>query len=140
MARKRNPRIASQVRTALAELIETEVADPRVAFVTLTEVDVTPDHDVATVYYSTLDPGVVALDPRRTGGDRVPTAREVAEGLASAAPRLRGMLARRVGLRAAPDLRFVPDPVVEQAARVESLLRDLDADAPGGGTTGDDSP
>jgi ribosome-binding factor A len=126
MARKRNPRTDRQVQAALADLIETEIADPRLTLVSITEVDVTPDHDVATVYYSTVDPALVSRDHRRSRGDRLPTAEEVAEGLAAVAPRLRGLLAQRAKLRVAPELRFRPDPVVEQAARIESLLRDLD--------------
>jgi ribosome-binding factor A len=135
MARKRNPRTDRQVQAALADLIETEIADPRLTLVSITEVDVTPDHDVATVYYSTVDPALVSRDHRRTGGDRLPTPEEVAEGLEAVAPRLRGLLAQRAKLRVAPELRFRPDPVVEQAARIESLLRDLDA----GGVGTDDA-
>ncbi|MEX0706135.1 MAG: 30S ribosome-binding factor RbfA [Nitriliruptoraceae bacterium] len=128
MARRRSPRTESLVRSAIADLIETEVADPRVRFVTITEVEVTPDHDVATVWYTTLDPDLVSRDPARTGGDRVPAATEVAAGLESATSRLRAMLARRVDLRVVPDLRFRPDPVAEQSAKVEELLRRLSED------------
>ncbi len=128
MARKGNPRVDKQARSALADLIESEAADPRLAFVTITEVEVTPDHEVATVYYSTLDPTVVTRDPRRTGGDRIPTATEVADGLEAAAPRLRGQLARRLKLRSAPDLRFRPDPVRGQVTRIDELLRGIDTD------------
>lgn len=123
---KRNPGVDRSVRAALGDLLETEIADPRLAFVTLTEVEVTPDHEHATVYYTTLDPDIVTRDPRRTGGDRIPDADEVADGLAAAASRLRTLLARRVRLRATPELRFRADPVVETAGRVEQLLRDLD--------------
>lgn len=125
MATRRNPRLDSRVRSALAELLDTEIQDPRIAFVTITEVEVTPDHDVATVYWSSLDPDVVSGDPQRTGGDRVPSADEVAAGLESATPRLRALLLDRVEMRVAPQLRFRPDPVVEQSTRVESLLRQL---------------
>lgn len=128
MARKRNPRTASQVRSALAELLDTEVQDPRVRFVTLTEVDVTPDHEVATIYYTTLDPSIVSRDPQRTGGDTVPDPDEVAEGLASVTPRLRSLLSRRVQLRVTPELRFRPDPVADTANRVDDLLRRLSDD------------
>ncbi len=126
MARKRNPRVDKQVRAALADLIETEAADPRLAFVTITEADVTPDHEVATIYYSTLDPSVVSRDPRRSGGDRIPAADEVAAGLEAAAPRLRGMLSRRVKLRTTPELRFSRDPVSDQVSRLDELLRGID--------------
>lgn len=126
MARRANPRVAKQVRNALADLLESEAHDPRLAFVTITEVDVTPDQEVATAYYSMLDPQLVTRDPRRTGGDRLPSAEEVEEALAAVTPRLRGLLARRARLRTAPELRFRIDPVAAQAARVDDLLRQLD--------------
>jgi ribosome-binding factor A len=130
VAKKRNPRVDRAVHEAVADLLETEVADPRLAFLTITEVEVTQDHEVATIYYSTLDPALISRDHRRTGGDRVPDAHEVEEGLASAAPRLRAMVGRRARLRTSPELRFRPDPVVEQASRVERLLRDLGSGTP----------
>lgn len=125
MAKRRNPRIDGQVRDAIADLIETETADPRLSFVTITDVSVTPDHKHATVLYSTLDPALVARDPRRSGGDRLADPSEVAAGLDAAAPRLQGLLARRMRLRNTPVLTFKPDPVVEQADRIESLLRQV---------------
>jgi ribosome-binding factor A len=130
MARKRNPRTDANVRSALADLLESEIQDPRVSFVTLTEVDVTPDHEVATVYYTTLDPGIVSRDPARTGGDRLPSAEDVADGLASVTPRLRSLLSSRVQLRTTPELRFTPDPVADTAGRVDELLRRLGSDSP----------
>lgn len=130
MARKRNPRVDRTVREAIADLLETETADPRLAFVSITDVEVTPDHEVATIYYTTLDPGLVTRDPRRTGGDRLPARHEVEEGLAAATPRLRSLLGRRARLRTTPELRFRPDPVAEQASRVEELLRGLERERP----------
>lgn len=133
MARKRNPRTDRVVHEALAELIETEIADPRLSLITITEVKVTPDHEYATVWYSMLDPGIVSRDPQRSGGDRLPEPHEVAEGLTAATPALRSLLGQRARLRNVPELRFEPDPVVEQANRVEELLRRLDrtGDQPG---------
>jgi ribosome-binding factor A len=143
VAKKRNPRVDRAVHEAVADLLETEVADPRLAFVTITEAEVTQDHEVATIYYSTLDPALVTRDHRRTGGDRIPDEHEVAEGFASAAPRLRAMVGRRARLRTSPELRFKPDPVVEQATRVEQLLRGLDSgsgSAARGGDASQDGP
>jgi ribosome-binding factor A len=126
VARKRNPRTDRVVHQALAELLESEIADPRLSFVSITEVRVTPDHEYATVWYSMLEPDIVTRDPRRTGGDRLPAPHEVAEGLEAAAPALRTLLGQRARLRNVPELRFEPDPVIEQANRVEQLLRRLD--------------
>lgn len=122
---RRNPRVDGQVREAIADAIESHLADPRLTFVTITDVEVTPDHRYADVYYTALDPDIVSRDPGRTGGDRVPDAAEVAEGLDSAVSRIQGLVSRRVRLRNTPQLRFTPDPVAAQATRVEQLLRDL---------------
>jgi ribosome-binding factor A len=124
MARKRNPRVDRDVRAAIADALGTEVADPRLALVTITEVDVTPDHEVATVYYSTLDPDLMSSG-RRSSGPRPARADQVAAALEAATPMLRGMVGRRVKLRVTPELRFRPDPVVEQVEAVERLLRDV---------------
>lgn len=138
MSKKRNPRVDRAVRDAVADLVMTELADPRLTFITFTEAQVAPDHEVATVYYSTLDPAVVSKDPRRTGGDRVPNAEEVADALDAATARLRGQVARRAKLRTTPDLRFRPDPVVEQAARVDELLRRIGDDGASGEASADE--
>lgn len=124
MGNKRNPKVDTAVQEALADLLET-FADPRLKFVTITEVAVTQDAKYATVYYSTLPTDLVSRDPRQTGGDRVPETHEVRAGLDSARTRLQSLLARRVRLRNTPQLRFVPDPVAEQATRVEALLRQV---------------
>lgn len=131
MATRRNPRVDRDVRAALADLIETELADPRLALVTLTDVEVTPDHDVATIHYATIDPDLISRGGRRSGTALPPRADQVAAALEAAAPLLRTLLARRVRLRQAPELRFRPDPVIAQAERVERLLRDIDRPASG---------
>lgn len=125
MARKRNPRVARDVRAAIADALLSDVSDPRLMLVTITDVDVTPDHEHATVYWSTPDPAMMSSD-RRANGPRPVRADEVAAGLDAAAPLLRGAVGRRVRLRVTPELRFRPDPVVEQVERVERLLRGVD--------------
>lgn len=123
MARKRNPRLEQAVREAVAELLEEEIADPRVSHVTITDVRVSEDQRHATVYYTALDVDLLAADPDRTGSDVPRGPREVADGLASAAPRLQGLLARRVRMRHTPALTFEPDQVAAEARRIDELLR-----------------
>jgi len=124
MARRRNPRVDRDVRAALADALVTEVADPRLALVTVTEVQVTPDHEVATVFWTTVDPGLLAAERRGREVPRPPRPEQVAAALEAATPLLRGAIARRLRLRTTPELRFRPDPLAEQAERVERLLRD----------------
>lgn len=116
------------VQETLARIIEREIADPRLSLVTITGVDVSPDAGYATVYYSMIDPGLVSRDPRQTGGDRLPEPEEVADGFDSAGSRIRSLLGERLSTRRTPELRFEPDPVPEQASRVEALLRSIRAD------------
>lgn len=134
--KKRNPRLDAVVREAIADILESEFADPRLSFVTLTEVEVSQDAKHATAYYTTLDPDLVSRDPRQTGGDRLAPAHEVATALDAAAPRVQSLLARRVRMRNTPQLSFVPDPVAEQATRVEALLAEVRRDT----TDLDDTP
>ncbi|MDX1620890.1 MAG: 30S ribosome-binding factor RbfA [Nitriliruptorales bacterium] len=126
MARN-NPRIDGTLRSVLATLLEEEFGDPRLNFVTITEVESTPDVKHATVYYTTLDPSIVS-DAGSADSDRLAPAHEVAAALESAAPRLQSLLAGRVRLRNTPQLKFVPDPVAEQAGKVEALLRKVRAE------------
>ena len=125
MARRRNPRVARDVRAAISDALRADVSDPRLALVTITDVDVTPDHEHATIYWTTPDPGLISSD-RRADARRPVRADEVAAALEAASPLLRGAVGRRVRLRVTPELRFRPDPVVEQVERVERLLRDVD--------------
>ena len=129
MARRRNPRIDRDVRAAIADILETEIADPRLDLVSITSVEVTPDQDVAVVLWSTPDPGLVRPEGTGAGaGSTLPRPDQVTAALESAAPRIRSLLARRVRLRVTPELRFRPDPMLASADRVERLLRGLGED------------
>jgi ribosome-binding factor A len=124
--RKRNRRVDEAVRQAVAELLEEEIADPRTRLVTVTDVEVSEDHKHAIVYYTTLDSGL-------TGAEDLPGEDEAAQGLASAAPRLQGLLARRVRLRNTPVLRFEPDAAAAEGRRIDDLLRRLGSEERGNG-------
>lgn len=111
---QRARRVAGQVQEVLAELL-VDLKDPRLGFLTVTEVRVSTDLGQAEVFYTALPD-----DPEARAA--------TAEGLASAAPLLRRELGTTLRLRRVPDLSFVHDPVPEQGRRIERLL--------GGGTAG----
>jgi ribosome-binding factor A len=102
----RSRRVAQQIQRALSDLIRREMRDPRLGMVTLTEVRMSSDLSYATVYYSVLNA-------------RPEEAHEV---LQSAAEILRGPLGRALGLRHAPELRFVADELIESGARLSALI------------------
>ena len=102
----RSRRVAQQIQRTLSQLIRREIRDPRLGMVTLTEVRVSKDMGYATVYYSVL------------GADQAKSQ----EILDSAAEILRGPLGRALGLRHAPELRFVHDELIESGARLSGLI------------------
>lgn len=104
----RNLRVASEMQRVLNELLMTAVKDPRLAGVNVTEVEVSGDLGVATVFYSTL--GVDHKD------EEVEAAFEKARGF------LRTRAAQALDLRRAPELRFRHDTSAERAIELNRLI------------------
>lgn len=103
----RSSRVAHQIQRALSELIRREVRDPRLGMVTLTEVQVSKDLSYAKVFYSVL-------------GAEKAIAQDI---LSDAADMLRGPVGRALGLRHAPELRFVNDELIEKGAKLSALIQ-----------------
>lgn len=106
-----NPRIAKvaeQIRLVVAEMLARRVKDPRLGFVTVTEVRVTGDAREATVFYTTM-----GSDAERT---------ETAIALESAKGLIRSQVGKHLGMKFTPTLEFIPDAVPETAAQIEGLL------------------
>jgi len=107
----RAERIADLIRRELGGLLEREVKDPRVGFVTVTHVDVTRDLHNARVAVTVL------------GEESQP--KETLKGLAAAHGFLRHELAQRLGLRYTPELEFYIDRTLESEQHIEELLRQI---------------
>jgi ribosome-binding factor A len=110
---RRTERIGEQIRAELARLLHEEATDPRIGLVTLTQVDVSPDLANARVYWSVVQPK--DADQRRSSE----------AGLESAAGFLRHRLARVLGLKRVPELRFHFDASLAQGEATLSLLREI---------------
>lgn len=104
-------RINERMREELSQILLQEVADPRLAGVSITDVRVDRELTYADVYFSSLE-----------GSER---AKEIAEGLEHAQGFLRRALADRVELRVFPKLRFHYDPTFERAERIERLFESI---------------
>jgi len=113
-------RVAEEVREVLAQEIP-RLKDPRLGFVTVTDVRMTPDLHKAWVFYTVLG------DDKAKAGTRA--------GLRSARSHLRGIVGHEIRLRTVPDLEFEEDHLMEQAARVDELLKEARA---GGEEVGDE--
>ena len=104
----RNLRVADQIQRELAEIIRTELKDPRVAMITLTGVEVTADYAHAKVFYTLM------------GGAEERAATEA--GLKQAGGFLRSQIARRIKLHSIPQLHFVYDASVERGFELSRLI------------------
>ena len=108
----RPDRVGEQIREGLSEILTRgDVHDPGIGFITLTRVQVSPDLQLARVFYTSLG------DPKARS--------ETARALVRATPFLRRQIAGRLRLRRAPELEFRFDEGVEHQDRIEQILRDL---------------
>ena len=107
----RPKRVGDHVRQILARLIREDVRDPRVGFVTLTDVRLSSDLRHACAYVSFLEEDA-----------EIPL-----EALRRAAPFLRGRLAKEAGLRHVPELRFEVDAAMTEGFNVERILKEVGA-------------
>ena len=107
----RKLRVNTQLQAELAQLIRSELSDPRVAGVTVTSVDVAPDMREAKVMVSLF------------GSDE--QLKEAIKGLSSAGGKLRHGLAKRMLMRTVPNLRFVPDLALRAGDQVSGLIRSV---------------
>lgn len=108
---KRADRVSGGVQRCLAEALLHRVRDPRLVDVNLTRVRLTPDLKQAKVYFLLL------TEERGVRADSL-------AGLIRAAPFLRRHLARTMQLRYTPALRFFYDEEMEEARRIDTLLRE----------------
>lgn len=108
MAGKRTEKIADRIHVIVAELLERRVKDPRLGFVTITDVKVTGDNQHASVFYTHLGEGL----------DSTISALESAKGM------IRSEVGKQLGLRHTPTIEFFPDAIPESAAKIEDLLKE----------------
>lgn len=116
MPSPRNARIADRIKTIVAGLLERRIKDPRIGFITITDVRLTGDDQHASVFYT-----VMGDEAERDG---------TATALSSATGLIRSEVGKQLGLRHTPTIEFFLDAVPEQAREIEELIaRAKQADA-----------
>lgn len=113
MAAPRNAKLADQIKVVIAQALERRVKDPRLGFLTVTEVRLSGDNREATVFYT-----VLGDDAERAG---------TAAALDSATGMLRTAVGTQLGIKFAPTLAFVLDATPESAKQIEDLLAQVQA-------------
>ena len=113
----RPERLEDQIQFLLSTLIQREVRDPDLGFLTLTAVRLSGDRGVAKIYYTVM--------PTEGEPEADATARS-RKALGRAAGFLRTQLAARLKLRRVPELRFFPDSTLEDGNKMEDLFAELE--------------
>ncbi|GGC97301.1 30S ribosome-binding factor RbfA [Pontibacillus salipaludis] len=111
MSDLRANRVGEQMKKEMGDIISRKIKDPRIGFVTVTEVKVTGDLQQAKVYISVL-------------GDEKQK-QDTLIGLAKAKGFIRSEIGRRIRLRKTPEITFEFDEAVEYGNRIETILQDL---------------
>ena len=116
MSTARAARIADQIQRELAEVVRTELRDPRVGMITFTGVELSRDQSHAKVFFTVLGSA--------SDGEHA------LEGLQRAAGFLRSQLAHRLTTRKVPELHFAYDESVERGMRLSRLIDEAVKPAP----------
>ncbi|MFC4059345.1 30S ribosome-binding factor RbfA [Planomonospora corallina] len=101
-------KIADRIRQVVAEMLERRIKDPRLGFVTVTDVRITADLSDATVYYTVFGSEAERADSA--------SALESAKGL------IRSEVGRQTGLRHTPTVTFTHDPLPDSARHLDDLF------------------
>ena len=108
MASPRVRKIADRIQVIVAEMLERRVKDPRLGFVTLTDVRLTGDSQHATIFYTVL------------GGEE--ELADTAAALESAKGLIRSEVAKQLSMRLVPSLTFIADALPESARHLDEVL------------------
>jgi ribosome-binding factor A len=108
MSSPRVRKVADRIHVIVAEMLERRIKDPRLGFVTVTDVRVTGDTQGATVFYTVMG-GAEEID-------------STAAALSSATGVIRSEVGKQLGMRHTPTLAFVLDGVPENARHIDELL------------------
>ncbi|HEU4568731.1 MAG TPA: 30S ribosome-binding factor RbfA [Marmoricola sp.] len=111
MANPRVRRIADRIKVTVAGMLERRIKDPRLGFVTVTDVRVSGDTQQATVFYT-----VLGEDADLAG---TAAALESAKGL------IRSEVGKQLGMRHVPTLSFIHDALPESARHIDELLEQV---------------
>jgi ribosome-binding factor A len=108
MSSPRVRKIADRIQVIVAEMLERRIKDPRLGFVTVTDVRVTGDTQQASVFYTVLG--------EESDMESTAAALESAKGL------IRSEVGKQLGMRHVPTLTFIPDALPENARALDEVL------------------
>jgi ribosome-binding factor A len=108
---RRKDRVASVLLREISDIVTREIKDPRIGFITVTNIDLSPDLKNAKVYFSCL-------------GDKT----ESLNTLTRAKGFIRSSLAQRMQMRSVPELEFEIDNSFEHSRKIDELFEEISPD------------
>jgi len=111
----RPERVAEAIKEEVSRIVRERVSDPRIGFLSVTNVEMSPDLKTAKIFISVL-------------GNKVDREKTF-EGLKSAMSFIRGQLGNALDLRYVPEITFVHDKSIERASRVLNIMYKLEREA-----------
>ncbi|NEW05591.1 30S ribosome-binding factor RbfA [Paenibacillus sp. SYP-B3998] len=111
MARVRVGRVGEQIKKELSQIVQSELKDPRIGFLTVTSVEVTNDLSLARVFLSVLG----------TDEEKAATLKALSTGTGY----IRSELGKRIRLRKVPELQFKFDASLDYGSHIDNLLNNL---------------
>jgi ribosome-binding factor A len=108
MAGQRTQQLADRIKVIVAQMLERRVKDPRLGFITLTDVRLSGDNQQASVFYTVM------------GGQEA--IRDTAAALQSATGLIRSEVGKQLGIRTVPTLEFIHDALPDTARHLDELL------------------
>lgn len=117
MSKRRQEKMAIEIKRSLSSIIQQDIKDPRIDFstVSITRVDIPAD-----ISHARINISILGDEARQT---------ETMQGLQNAKGHIRTELARQLQIRHAPDLEFRLDKSIEHGIRMSSLLEELSKEA-----------
>ncbi|MBP1155962.1 MULTISPECIES: 30S ribosome-binding factor RbfA [unclassified Paenibacillus] len=116
MAKIRVGRVGEQIKKELSQIIQSELKDPRIGFITVTGVDVTNEFSHAKVYLSVL------------GSDE--QKQETLKALTRSTGFIRSELGKRIRMRKIPELLFKFDESIDYGSKIQGLLQKINQENP----------
>jgi len=112
MSRMRPERVQEAIRQEISLIVQGEMKDPRIGFITITKVDLTKDLRYARIYFSVLG----------KSSDK----NKALKGLNSAKGYIKGLIADRIKLRYTPEISFVIDTALEHTQNIYDILNKIE--------------
>ena len=111
MQYKRKDRVGDQIRKEVSQIVQKELKDPGIGFVTITDVELSEDLKNAKIFYSVLGDEKSKLDSR--------------QALDRAVFFIQREIGKRMRLKYTPKMRFIFDNSLEKGARIEKRLEQI---------------